>query len=115
VSHSPVIPKPDAFAPIIGRIMIGTISAAIGGVAVLAMYLGITRAGLPVTPLGMAMSIPVPMFAVLGLYAAPLIWFGHFLDLANPGRRRIAVILGTGLMILAALIYLGVMLSQAPA
>jgi len=114
MSDSSRNPAPDRIAPVVGRIVVGVIAAALGAAAIMAMYLGITRAGMPVTVLRTVMTLPVPMFAVLGFYSALLIWFGPVFGLRQPLESRRAIVIGGILALTASLVFLGIVIAHEP-
>lgn len=81
----------DPAARVVARIFFAFVAAAIGAVALLAMFLGFSRAGAPETALRIAGSMFVLTFVVLGFFTALGILFAPLLRLRPRQLVPIAV------------------------
>lgn len=103
----------DASGVLIGRFIVGLIAAALGSAAILALYLGATRPGMPVTMPRLLLALPVPAAAVTGWYVALCVWLGPWLQLgAYPQRKRGVILLGAALALVAVIVYAVIAIRQ---
>lgn len=113
MTHPASVAQHDRTGVIIGRFIVGLIAAALGSAAILALYLGATRPGMPVTVPRLLLALPVPAFAVTGWYVALNVWLSPWLQLgAYPQRKRVAIILGVVLALAAVAVYFVIAIRQ---